>query len=41
MKNSLWAKRIRGAGKAVGRQVAMMLVAIVIVMIFLLSLIHI
>lgn len=35
MKNSLWAKRIRGAGKAVGRQVAMMLVAIVIVMIFL------
>ena len=26
MKNSLWAKRIRGAGKAVGRQVAMMLV---------------
>lgn len=35
MKNSLWAKRIRGAGKAVGRRVAMMLVAIVIVMIFL------
>lgn len=35
MENSIWHKRINGAARAIGRQLCMMLVAIVIVMIFL------